>query len=117
MLMNTMFTLKPQQSRGHVVLIVCGMTLLIGSVRAADQWADMSSTLLERLTNSGVKPAWPGGCSGVVANRLNGTVTVKVVGYGLWRSPDKGTTWQRIDDNDISGRDETGWATSSDQNT
>jgi hypothetical protein len=84
---------------------------------AAETWADISSTLVQRLTNSGTKLGWPGGCSGVVANRLNGEVTIKVIGCGLWRSSDKGQTWQRIDDNTISGRDETGWATSVDHDT
>jgi photosystem II stability/assembly factor-like uncharacterized protein len=37
-----------------------------------------------------------------VANQLNGDVTIKVVGGGLWRSSDGGKTWQRIDDNKIS---------------
>jgi hypothetical protein len=117
MLMLTIFSLKPQRSRRHVMLIVCWLTMLTGSVCAADRWTDISTPLLERLTNSGAKPTWPGGCSGVVANRLNGNVTVKVVGVGLWRSSDRGKTWQRIDNDKISGRDETGWATSSDQNT
>jgi photosystem II stability/assembly factor-like uncharacterized protein len=90
--------------------------VLTASVEAADGWVDISSPLLERLTNNGVKPPWPGGCSGVVANRLNGEITIKVVGAGLWRSSDKGKNWQRIDNNSISGRDETGWATSVDQN-
>src|SRR6185369_16543008 len=40
----------------------------------------------------------------------------KVVGLGLWRSSDQGKTWRRIDGDIISGRDETGWATSVDQN-
>jgi photosystem II stability/assembly factor-like uncharacterized protein len=71
---------------------------------------------VERLSNSGVKAAWPGGCSGVVVNRTTGDLTIKVVGLGLWRSSDKGKSWQRIDDNTISGRDETGWTTSADQN-
>jgi photosystem II stability/assembly factor-like uncharacterized protein len=52
----------------------------------------------------------------VVANRLNGDITIKVVGQGLWRSSDQGTNWQRIDNNTVSGRDETGWATTVDQN-
>jgi photosystem II stability/assembly factor-like uncharacterized protein len=43
-------------------------------------------------------------------------VTIKLVGLGLWRSSDQGTNWRRIDDSTISGRDETGWATSADQN-
>lgn len=82
---------------------------------AAENWTDISSPLVGRLTNNGAKPAWPGGCSGVVVNRTNGDVTIKVVGLGLWRSSDKGKNWQRIDDNTISGRDETGWTTTMDQ--
>jgi hypothetical protein len=101
---------------GAPLVIGCLAVLLTASVPAADRWTDISSPLLERLTNSGAKPAWPGGCSGVVVNRTNGDVTIKVVGLGLWRSADKSQTWQRIDDNTISGRDETGWATSVDQN-
>ena len=93
-----------------------GLVLFAASVQAADSWTDVSTSLLERLTNSGVKPAWPGGCSGVVVNRLNGDVTLKVVGCGLWRSTDQCKTWQRIDQDTVSGRDETGWATSVDQN-
>lgn len=82
--------------------------------RAADQWTDVSSGLLARLTNSGAKIEWPGGCSGVVVNRTTGIVTIKVVGLGLWRSADQGANWVRIDGETISGRDETGWATSVD---
>lgn len=81
----------------------------------AAQWVDVSSALLANLTNSGVKLAWPGGCSGVVANRLNGDIVIKVVGQGLWRSSDQGANWKRIDGNTVSGRDETGWATTVDQ--
>ena len=81
---------------------------------AAGQWTDVSGPLLSRLTNGGAKLEWPGGCSGVVVNRTNGHVTIKVVGLGLWRSADGGTNWRRIDDGVISGRDETGWATSVD---
>jgi photosystem II stability/assembly factor-like uncharacterized protein len=108
---------KPQEWRRGIRLFILGVAALLPvSTRAADTWTDISSSLLERLTNSGAKLAWPGGCSGVVVNRLNGEVTIKVVGCGLWRTSDTGKTWQRIDDNTISGRDETGWATSVDQN-
>jgi hypothetical protein len=99
------------------VLFICGVAALVAaSTRAADLWTDISSPLLEGLTNSGAKVAWPGGCSGVVVNRLYGEVTIKVAGCGLWRSTDKTKTWKRIDDNTVSGRDETGWATGVDQN-
>src|SRR5437762_1970980 len=90
--------------------------MLVRSLQAAGTWTDISTPLLERLTNNGAKPAWPGGCSGVVVNRTNGHVTIKVVGLGLWRSSDQGRNWQRIDGDTTSGRDETGWATSADQN-
>ena len=94
----------------HVLVLCCAVVMLSAFAHATgDTWTDISSPLLERLTNNGAKPAWPGGCSGVVVNRTNGDVTVKVVGLGLWRSSDKGKNWHRIDDNTISGRDETGW--------
>jgi hypothetical protein len=70
-------------SKLHSLLIVCSLILLTASVQAADRWTDISTSLLERLTNGGAKLPWPGGCSGVVANRLNGNITIKVVGYGL----------------------------------
>lgn len=94
----------------------CLTLFLRTPAQAADSWTDVASPLLARLTNSGVKSAWPGGCSGVVVDRLTGDVTIKVVGCGLWRSADQAKTWQRIDHETISGRDETGWTTSQDQN-
>src|SRR6478735_8899725 len=104
-----------RNTRGALMILFC-LFLLTAGARGAETWTDISSSLLQRLTNNGAKPAWPGGCSGVVVNRTNEDVTIKVVGLGLWRSSDKGRNWQRIDDNTISGRDETGWATSVDQN-
>ncbi len=96
--------------------VLLAVAFLVMSARAADEWVDISAPLLEKLTNNAVKMAWPGGCSGVVVNRLNGDVVIKVVGQGLWRSSDQGANWTRIDNNTVSGRDETGWATSVDQN-
>ena len=101
----------------RAVLVAGVVALLLGlPARAADGWKDISSSLLKRLTNNSVKSEWPGGCSGVVVDRTTGDVTIKVVGFGLWRSSDKGTNWRRIDGSTISGRDETGWATSADPN-
>ncbi|MBI3870356.1 MAG: hypothetical protein HY299_17660 [Verrucomicrobia bacterium] len=91
--------------------------LILGGVHAQESWVDVSSALLSQLTNNGAKQAWPGGVSGVVVNRTNGAVTMKVVGLGLWRSFDRGQNWKRIDGNFISGRDETGWATTCDANS
>ncbi len=115
--MHTFFSPTLQALRRAAVLVICCTSALLAPcAQAADQWTDISSSLLERLTNSGVKAAWPGGCSGVVVNRTNGEVTIKAVGFGLWRSSDQGKNWRRIDGDIISGRDETGWATSADQN-
>ena len=115
--MHSIFQFDSLASRRRVVLMFCCVAVLSGfSARAAEGWTDISSRLLGRLTNNGARMEWPGGCSGVVVNRTNGDVTIKVVGLGLWRSSDRGTNWQRIDDNSISGRDETGWATSADAN-
>ena len=103
--------------RQLALLVLGGVAVLIATSAQAAGWMDISGALLERLTNSGAKPAWPGGCSGVVANRETGAIIIKVVGCGLWRSSDQGVTWERIDEDHVSGRDETGWATSADQNT
>jgi hypothetical protein len=103
--------------RGATLTAVFVALLQGGSLtlKAAAPWTDISTPLLERLTNNGAKPAWPGGCSGVVVNRTTGDVTIKLVGLGLWRSSDLGTNWQRLDRDTVSGRDETGWTTSVDQ--
>ncbi len=121
--MHPIFFSQPQAPQallpGPNLLRRClaGMSLLLClSSQAADSWRDISSALMERVTNNGAKPFWPGGCSGVVVNRTNGDVTIKVVGHGLWRSSDHGKNWQRTDAETISGRDETGWTTSLDQN-
>ncbi len=98
-----------------LLLSVMFAPLAPSSLQAAD-WIDISSSLVAGLTNNGAKAPWPGGCSGVVVNRTNGDVTIKVVGLGLWRSSDRGGNWRRIDEVTISGRDETAWATSVDQN-
>ena len=115
--MHMMFVTTPPALLRDLVRVICSVGLLLTvSAQAADRWTDVSTSLLERLTNSGSKLGYPGGCSGVVANRVNGDVTIKVVGCGLWRSSDQGKSWRRIDNDNISGRDETGWATSVDQN-
>lgn len=115
--MNAIFHPRPSSHRS---LIVAGVILALASpltlVHGATNWTDISSPLLAQITNNGARLDWPGGCSGVVVNRTNGDVTIKVVGQGLWRSTDQGRNWRRIDTLTVSGRDETGWATTSDPN-
>ena len=109
---------RAAQAARHLRTLLGCLLSLIGSaaLAAADSWTEASNAVQPLLDAGGLKPAWPGGCSGVVVNRLTGDVTIKVVGTGLWRSPDQGKTWRRVDGATVSGRDETGWATSVDQN-
>ena len=103
-------------SRVALLSIIPGVSTLVPAPLLAESWTPITASLQEMATAEDAKPIWPGGCSGVVVNRLNGDVTVKVIGHGLWRSQDQGKTWTRLDKEIISGRDETGWATSADQN-
>jgi photosystem II stability/assembly factor-like uncharacterized protein len=109
-------TTRPRPRRGIGPVLLWAFALLAAPLPAAESWRDISTPLAENLQSQGVKLGWPGGCSGVVVNRLNGAVVIKVVGQGLWHSSDQGATWQRLDNTTVSGRDETGWATSVDQN-
>ncbi len=106
------------RSASSIVPLICAVAAFVRMPvpATAQDWQDISSPLLERLAKEGRKTAWPGGCSGVVVNRLSGEVTVKVVGLGPWSSTDQGKTWTPTGDNTVSGRDETGWATTVDQN-
>ncbi len=107
---------RPRANFCLVATILAALPVLAQPLAADDNWVDITSPLLERIENDGMETAWPGGCSGVVVNRLSGDVTIKVVGLGLWRSSDLGANWTRLDEDDISGRDETGWATNADAN-
>jgi photosystem II stability/assembly factor-like uncharacterized protein len=111
-------TIRSFLARPLAALLLLGVASGLTSfgVQAADNWTDITSSWMKGLTNNGAKPAWPGGCSGVVVNRTNGDVTIKVVGLGLWRSSDQGKNWTPVDRGTVTGRDETGWATSADQN-
>jgi photosystem II stability/assembly factor-like uncharacterized protein len=108
---------RPPAYRAAAIFTLLGGGLVLAArAPAAETWTDISTPLIEKLKRQGEKLAWPGGCSGVVADRLTGAVVVKVVGGGLWRSVDRGATWQHLDGGTVAGRDETGWATSVDQN-
>ena len=115
--MNTISSLSLLAlKRGTLFLTFAAAAMVSAPLQAADEWTDISTPLVERLTKEGAKTEWPGGCSGVVVNRTNGEVTIKVVGLGLWRSADEGKNWKQVDEKTVTGRDETGWATSVDQN-
>jgi photosystem II stability/assembly factor-like uncharacterized protein len=94
--------------------IIVGLFLVAAaSLGSAQTWTDVSTAL---ITAQGITPAYPGGCSGVVADRVNGGVVININGFGLWRSANGSTGWARIDNNTISGRGEAGFAMQVDQN-
>jgi len=81
------------------------------------KWTDVSTAQITQLGGMAAQ-AYPGGCSGTVVNRLTGDVSIKIIGFGIWRSSDQGTTWTRIDKNTIDmggGRCENGWGFQVDQ--
>ena len=95
-----------------LLAILVGLTLWCSRGSADEAWVDISTDQIKKL---GELP-WPGGCAGVVVNRLTGDVLVNIVGNGIWKSGDQGKSWQRLDGGVVSGRGETGWAVQVDQN-
>jgi photosystem II stability/assembly factor-like uncharacterized protein len=80
-------------------------------------WTDISSTQIAALGGAAAQ-SYPGGVSGVIVDRLSGDVTAHIVGFGLWRSSDRGATWARIDQATLDaagGRSENGWSIQVDQ--
>jgi hypothetical protein len=80
-------------------------------------WTDVSSAQIAALGGASAQ-SYPGGVSGVVVDRLTGDVTAHIVGFGLWRSSDRGATWRRIDQMTLDangGRSENGWSIQVDQ--
>lgn len=94
------------------------MALAASMVMGEDkgQWVSISDKLLADLKEQGKNPAWPGGATGVAVNRITGEVYVVPTGLGIWKSKDKGATFERLDGGKISGRCETGWALNLDPN-
>ncbi|MDQ3003614.1 MAG: hypothetical protein M3Y08_20450 [Fibrobacterota bacterium] len=97
---------------GKLGYIIAGIVAFFALSVSAQTWTDITSSVIAAQNMS---PGFPGGCSGVAVNRLTGDVYVQIIGYGIWKSPDQGTTWTRIDQNTVGGRCETGVAMTADQ--
>jgi hypothetical protein len=91
---------------------------LSAAIVSAQQWTDVSTTQINALGGPGAQGSTTG-CSGTVVNRLTGDVFVHIVGFGIWKSTNKGSTWTRVDQNTIDGapggRCENGWGVQIDQ--
>ena len=57
-----------------------------------------------------MKPGYPGKTAGVTVDPATGDVYMVVSDQGLWKSTDKGETFERVDGKAIGGRCETGFA-------
>jgi hypothetical protein len=94
-----------------------GAPVMTTPCTSTPRWTDVSTPQITQLGGMAAQ-AYPGGCSGTVVNRLTGDVMIKIIGFGIWKSSDKGMTWTRIDQNKIDvggGRCENGWGMQIDQ--
>jgi photosystem II stability/assembly factor-like uncharacterized protein len=82
----------------------------------AGQWVSISDGVIAKLTADGKKPGWPGLTGGVGVDPASGDVYMVVCDQGIWRSSDKGQTFERVDGGKVGGRCETGFALNFDPN-
>ena len=73
------------------------------------QWVPISESVTSK-----VKTAWPGLTAGITVDPSTGDVYLAISVGGLWKSKDKGATFERVDGEMIGGRCETGAALSVD---
>ena len=78
-------------------------------------WVDVSSRIVQELTDAGQKTAWPGETAGVAVDPLSGDVYMIVTGQGVWKSTDTGKTFTRVDGGKVGGRCETSFAVNVDK--
>lgn len=76
---------------------------------SAAEWVNISDPI-----TSQVKPGYAGPTAGVVVDRASGAVFMVVNDQGLWKSTDRGQSFRRVDNGNIGGRCETGWALQAD---
>ena len=73
-------------------------------------WVDISSPIVQKLTDAGQKTAWPGETAGVAVDPASGDVYMIVTGQGVWKSTDTGKSFARVDGGKVGGRCETSFA-------
>src|SRR3954463_9035875 len=74
------------------------------------QWVGISHGVTERLQQEGKKIGYPGLAAGIAVDPASGDVFMVICDQGLWRSADRGQTFERVDGGKIGGRCETGFA-------
>lgn len=87
------------------------LVLTGASAANAAEWGNISDPVTSQM-----KPGYAGPTAGVTVDRVSGDVVMVVNDQGLWKSSDHGQTFARVDDGNIGGRCETGWALNFDGN-
>lgn len=93
---------------------LCQLTAIQAQV-PADDWVDVSSKLVQKITAEGQKTAWPGETAGVAVDPTTGDAYLIVAGLGIWKSTDVGESFTRVDGGKVGGRCETSFTLNVDQ--
>ncbi len=81
------------------------LLVLLSLAAKSAEWVNISESVTSQVT-----PGYAGPTAGVTVDRASGDVFMVVNDQGLWKSVDHGTTFTRVDDKNVGGRCETGWA-------
>jgi photosystem II stability/assembly factor-like uncharacterized protein len=88
--------------------------LLAADAPPPGKWVNISDPIVQKLTEEGKKFGFSGQSAGVVCDAATGDVYMVVNGLGLWKSSDKGATFNRVDGGTVGGRCETSFALNAD---
>lgn len=88
-----------------------GASQVLGDAHTGGNHADAKSHWLaiSEPVTSKVKTEWPGMTAGVTVDRTTGDVFMVVSGGGIWKSSNRGATFERADGGAVGGRCETGY--------
>jgi len=84
---------------------------VLGSASAGEKgkWLPISDGVIAKLAQDGKKIGWPGLTGGVTVDPASGDVYMVVCDLGIWKSSDKGESFERVDGGKVGGRCETGF--------
>jgi acetyl esterase/lipase len=88
--------------------VLCGFSLASAQV-GKEEWVAISESVTSK-----VEAKWPGLAAGIAVDPASGEVYMAVSGVGLWKSKDRGATFEQVDGGNVGGRCETGAAISVD---
>jgi photosystem II stability/assembly factor-like uncharacterized protein len=108
-----------RHNRNEVIAIACVIFCAPHSGRGAEptadaRWTDISTAIVQKLTEAGQKTDWPGETAGVTVDPSSGDVYMIVAGLGVWKSTDVGQTFVRVDGGKVGGRCETSFSLNAD---